>query len=677
MTRLLEGLRAVTETGRQLATTPSLDAALTLIVESVARLTAAAHAAIVLRGADGGVSRFCAPPPSAREPATPLLDDVDVLARVLGDAGTAGRVRSADPSFIGIPVQLHDEILGALYLVGKAGGAPFGADDELVMEHFAHQAALAIGAACLLWQAQERAERLTALSRLTRHIRSTETMQEVCEAVSKAAVLLLGAAVARVWKRDPSTQRLDVRGGYAVDPQLAPTLLAERLGPCSRTTATEIIEAGAPLLTETVEPGRATRLTPEPRFGAYAGLPVATARRAFGVLSILFAEPRRFTPEDRELMALLADSAAIAIEGAHYFEEMELRRRESEALAEISRTINATLDIDALLPGIGEAARNLAAADVVLIALRDPDDDALRIRYTGGARYRHYDTVALPAGKGLCGEVLATGRPARTDDIADDPRVNPSHLPVIETEGSRAMIAVPLRIAGRIEGLLFVAHREPRAFTERDEGALMRLADHAALAIRNARLFTQTERRGRAAELIADIGRLILELAPLDDVAARIVESAHRLLGVRAAQIFTMREDDGTLVRLATAGALPGFVRDAVLPQAFGSMGVALRERRTVVIPDLLSDARIAVRPDARARAADASEAAALATPLLVRNRVIGALVAHDRTGRRFDADDRWLAEQLAYQAALALDNARLYAEAVAKAPGWGQPPGS
>jgi GAF domain-containing protein len=87
----------------------------------------------------------------------------------------------------------------------------------------------------------------------------------------------------------------------------------------------------------------------ESLFGAYAGRPIATARRAFVVLPLVFAEPREFTPEDRDLMALLADSAAIAIEGAQLFEETEQRRRESEILAEIAWTINATLDLDARL----------------------------------------------------------------------------------------------------------------------------------------------------------------------------------------------------------------------------------------------------------------------------------------------------------------------------------------
>ena len=104
------------------------------------------------------------------------------------------------------------------------------------------------------------------------------------------------------------------------------------------------------------------------------------------------------------------------------------------------------------------------------------------------------------AGKGLAGEVLATGRPARTDDVIADPRLHPDYAGMIREEGSVAVVVAPIRMGARVEGLIYCDNRAPRSFTERDEEVLLRLGDHAAIALRNAGLYQQAERARQDAE---------------------------------------------------------------------------------------------------------------------------------------------------------------------------------
>ena len=106
--------------------------------------------------------------------------------------------------------------------------------------------------------------------------------------------------------------------------------------------------------------------------------------------------------------------------------------------------------------------------------------------------------MLLAPGKGRAGQVLATGRPARTRSVLDDPRLHPDYADMIRAEGSVAVLVAPIRMGERVEGLIYVDNRTSRPFTDRDEAILMRLADHAAIGLRNARLFTRSTPRSGA-----------------------------------------------------------------------------------------------------------------------------------------------------------------------------------
>ena len=105
--------------------------------------------------------------------------------------------------------------------------------------------------------------------------------------------------------------------------------------------------------------------------------------------------------------------------------------------------------------------------------------------------------VHVQPGKGLGGWVLTTGRPYRTADVTQDPLRHPNYQPLIEREGSRAILIVPIHGEAGVEGLIYAARRARRAFSERDEMICQRLAAHAAIAIRNSHLFA-AERAARA-----------------------------------------------------------------------------------------------------------------------------------------------------------------------------------
>jgi PAS domain S-box-containing protein len=189
--------------------------------------------------------------------------------------------------------------------------------------------------------------------------------------------------------------------------------------------------------------------------------------------------------------------------------EVERRRQEAELLAEIAQNLSASLDLDTVLQRVVAGAQELCGSERVFLALREPGSDALVGRYEVGAPELTYMGLRIEAGKGLGGEVLRTGRPLRTADYASDPRFSHEYVVGARAAGHLAVLAVPILIQARVEGVLYASNLDTHPFTERDEEILERLAVHAALAIQNAEIYRQVQaelaERQRAETALAQV----------------------------------------------------------------------------------------------------------------------------------------------------------------------------
>jgi PAS domain S-box-containing protein len=399
-------------------------------------------------------------------------------------------------------------------------------------------------------------------------------------------------------------------------------------------------------------------------YRAVLSVPLLVGDRVLGALSVYRDTPGPFGQDQIDLLQGLAAQGAVAIENARLFEDAERRRREAEVLADLSRHIGASLDLDTTLQRVTEGARHLCASDMARIALRELASGTVVFRYGTGVRHRETASFPVEPGRGVAGLVLTTGQPFRTDAYGADPRITKEYVALARDEDVVTTMAVPIRIDGRVEGLLHVDNRAPRPFTDRDEAVLLRLAEHAAIAIKNARLFGETERRRRAAESLAALGRVVTPALDPQEVGQRIVDGIRDLLGTLNAALYVADPSSGDLTPLAFSGEMgPGFSRETVLPRGTAAAGLAVRDGRPVVTPDLLADPRIALGPETRARIERSPYRAVLSVPLTVQDRVIGALSVGEPAHRVFGPEEIALGQTFADRAALTLETARLHAE--------------
>jgi signal transduction histidine kinase len=354
----------------------------------------------------------------------------------------------------------------------------------------------------------------------------------------------------------------------------------------------------------------------------------------------------------------------------------EASRERAALLAEASRLLASSLDYEAILERLARllvpALGDLCVVDVVgddgeirrVAAVHaDPAKDEaareLARRFPPDRRGHHPVSRALRSGRP---ELAADVSAAALESIAPDP----AHRELAHAMAYTSYLVVPLIARERTLGAIsLVSAGSGRRYTPEDLPLAEDIAQRAAIAIDNARLYRQSEARLRAAEAVAEIGGFLNQALDPQVVGGRIAESVRALLGLGTSLFYTV--DPYTLEMTVGAGAatpIPGLEPGATLPAGSATVGLAVRERRPVTTPDLLNDRRITLTPEERAILERAPFRSVLAVPLLSHERVIGVLALGDRQGRRFRPEEVLLAQSFAEQAALALENARLYAEA-------------
>lgn len=230
----------------------------------------------------------------------------------------------------------------------------------------------------------------------------------------------------------------------------------------------------------------------------WPGLLVTTALLAAGAAVFSQFVFTAVAQRERTILERNRELSVLNVANARLLAEMRRREREAQALATIGSEISARLDLDETLQSVVERARELLESDAAVLSLVDERTGELFVAAHTGLRTDQLAALRLARNVGLAGRVLATGEPVEIDDYVAGDLGAPQADVAARAEGLRAHLAVPLRAAGDVLGVLTVARRSVERFTERDVELLLRLANQAAIGIQNARLYAAVADRATA-----------------------------------------------------------------------------------------------------------------------------------------------------------------------------------
>jgi GAF domain-containing protein len=388
-----------------------------------------------------------------------------------------------------------------------------------------------------------------------------------------------------------------------------------------------------------------------------AAAPLSIKDRVLGTLVILDKQggERDFDQSDLNLLQTFANQAATAIENARLFDNEQRRAEQFRVISEVARRTTSILALDELLDQMVLLIQQGFGHDVVEIGLIE--DDQLVFR-AGAYRQSNspFEMFRLRLGQeGVTGWVAANNEPLMVPDVREEPRF----VQVSDTE-TLSELAVPLRVKGSVIGVLNVQSTKLDAFDESDLAVMQALADQAATAIENAQLFEAEQRRAEQFRVISEVGQRVTSIVGIDSVLRQMAELIQSAFGYDHVGIATI--EDGVAVYRVGAGKLweSGDFEFSPASLKVGEEGVTGWVAGTGG-PLLVADVREEPRYVCMRGSDTLSE---LTVPIKLKGKVIGILDAQSDRLNAFDESDLTVLQSLADQAAIAIENARLYERA-------------
>jgi len=365
-----------------------------------------------------------------------------------------------------------------------------------------------------------------------------------------------------------------------------------------------------------------------------------------------------YTPRDLRFLENISDQASIAIERVQTVAHLERRVLEMNALTRVSQGVNVTLTFDDVLELISAQTAQIIPTSHFHITLYSKDSDYYYYGFCveNNERIQGRENLPFSANTGLGPEVISKGRPIITQDYVRECQAR-NHAPTVENVF--AWMGVPLNAGAETIGALSIGSRDGAiAYTRGQLELLQAIADQTAGAIVKARLLQETQQRAHQLSTLNEITRQLTSTLELGPLLQNILENAVGILNCEAGSLLLVDEQTGELVFRVTVGPVAGNLIGQRLSPDSGIVGRAVQTRQ----PAIENDEQNSNRFKNVDQQTGFTSRSLMAVPLQVKDQVTGVIeVINRRDGLPFVQDDQTLLTAFAGQAAVAIENARLY----------------
>jgi PAS domain S-box-containing protein len=385
--------------------------------------------------------------------------------------------------------------------------------------------------------------------------------------------------------------------------------------------------------------------------------PLLVADRAIGVIVVLGRHGRSFDEHDEGLLTLLAGHGAIAIENARLFRAAARTMHHASILASNARALARHVTANAMFADIVRIAREALHADGVGIYLANPGTDHIDVALQDGAGSDVMSSVQQWFWETPLGDAMRSGRPVFLGNLSA--HSGTETIGVLVKCGIQAGAILPLMIEGCARGVLTLRYRRVQTFEPEQRQLLADFGTHVALAVRNAQLFEDLERRAARFEAVAQVQRAISETVSLEEVYSKIYSAVASVVDSPCFVLLSFDEDAGVFVpeycindrEPIDTETLPRF------PPGSGNTTQAFITRQ----PNVAGRSRAGWSGQVHVTEGRGEVAVVLSAPILHGDRALGVLQAQSYDPEAYDWDDVDLVMLIARQAGTAIVNARAF----------------
>lgn len=594
-------------------------------------------------------------------------------------------------SWLGVPLRDRDgRIIGLISVQAYAPGV-FGPRDEAFLHNVATQVALHIQNMRLLLQRERQIDELEAIGQIGKLVTASYDLDKMLGEIYRVFSDLLGASVFALLICDPASGVITNAVFVEVDEWIAPDLVGRHVTPGS--LSHWILTQREPLLFHDVlhQRDELTRrgLTPHPVGPAHpvrswAGVPVvARDGELIGVLSIQDYRPYRFDSGTIDFLSQVASHISLGVQKVRLFQErerllvearshVEAAERQAHRLELVNRiasVLSARLDQQEIL--------EIAARELVQLFWADHSGTVLFTTPDQGAVVAEYPETGIVGAlislrnNPLIERLKATRRPVVIADIECDPLAD-STRERWRAMGITSIVILPLVSRDRVLGSISLdSFGKQLSFSEEELELMHTVATAIATSVENAQLFAAEQEQRRTADTLREMARVLSSSFDPDEVLRLVLGELQKVIAFDTASIMLL---DGDQLRLVAArGRVPAIEpRNAMLPLEGSGAGEVARTGAPLRYIAGESEVPWMQLPSS------SNILSWIGVPLIARGRVLGVLNIDSRLplagtgdaqygGRVFTTRDMEIARTFANHAALAIENARLYQDSVAR----------
>ncbi len=554
-------------------------------------------------------------------------------------------------SALGIPILREGALLGVFY-VENVGIGTLGPEDVLVMEALSGHIATAMENTRLFARANDRLRGMRALQSLSRAVASSLEPTEIFQTVVRLLHVAFGYKYVAVGLLENDIVYVGAQIGYPTDSAIMKISITTGVtGRAVRAGQTQFVKnvAADPDFIKAV-----------PDIESEICIPLLKDQIVLGVLDVSSTPNRPLTEADLDLLTLFAGQVTVAIDNAQLYKNSQRRAGMMAALHANSLDMAVAHDLQTLLYTIVERAAKLLQAPSGGLYLCDSERQEVRCVVSYNTAHDFTGTV-LKYGEGAAGQVAATGQPL----IIDDYRTWPGRAAIYEkAQPFISVLSVPIIWKEQAIGVIHVEHHTQANFFTQDDLSLMILfSNQAAVAVENARLLAETNRTAEEQRLLFNATRDFTAGLAEDDVLRAIARHMFNVIHTVECNIIRWDRPNNRLISLVDYNGKNFDVSD--VPEAdtnlanYPATRHVLESRQPLVVyaDDPQSD------PAERALLKRYGYSSLLMVPLIASEQSLGVVeLFRGPAQTAFSASDIQLAQGLAAQATVALENAHLHA---------------